>query len=231
MIVKHSQVTPEINSKLGWGRVETTRLSDAGALGLRRFVWNATTTLPKWRRARTRAPLLRTACRQKVLHDKPLPRVWRRFAASRPSPSGGHWPALTRRIAGLSLVAGRADPQERVQFGMLRSTRNDERPARSPSLEPRSRFFCLAPRLPFGIGMSMSTSSCSSSAVRSRSPRTTGITYLLAGDCACWPAGVANGHTVSNRSSSPCSYLIVGTRDRDQSGHYVHDPDVPVPAA
>ncbi len=50
------------------------------------------------------------------------------------------------------------------------------------------------------------------------------------GDSACWPAGVPNGHTVSNRSSVPCSYLIVGTRDRDQSGHYVSDPEIPGPA-
>lgn len=50
---------------------------------------------------------------------------------------------------------------------------------------------------------------------------------LMPGDSACWPAGVPNGHTVSNRSSAPCSYLIVGTRDRDPSGHYVADPDVP----
>ncbi|MEJ5999309.1 cupin domain-containing protein [Paucibacter soli] len=50
---------------------------------------------------------------------------------------------------------------------------------------------------------------------------------LVAGDAACWPAGVANGHTVSNRSDAPCSYLIVGTRGPDQSGHYVSDPDIP----
>jgi uncharacterized cupin superfamily protein len=42
------------------------------------------------------------------------------------------------------------------------------------------------------------------------------------GDAACWPAGVANAHHVLNRSSEPCSFLIVGTRP-----HYdiVHYPD------
>lgn len=51
---------------------------------------------------------------------------------------------------------------------------------------------------------------------------------LRPGDSACWPAGVPNGHTVANRSQAPCSYLIVGTRGRDQSGHYVSDADIPV---
>lgn len=50
---------------------------------------------------------------------------------------------------------------------------------------------------------------------------------LVTGDAACWPAGIANGHTVSNRSDAPCSYLIVGTRGLDQSGHYVADADNP----
>jgi uncharacterized cupin superfamily protein len=35
---------------------------------------------------------------------------------------------------------------------------------------------------------------------------------LEPGDSACWPAGEPTGHTVSNRSSAPCSFLIVGTR-------------------
>jgi uncharacterized cupin superfamily protein len=50
---------------------------------------------------------------------------------------------------------------------------------------------------------------------------------LRPGDSACWPAGIPNGHTVANRSQAPCSYLIVGTRGPDQSGHYVSDADVP----
>jgi uncharacterized cupin superfamily protein len=32
------------------------------------------------------------------------------------------------------------------------------------------------------------------------------------GDAACWPAGAANAHQVLNRSGSPCSFLVVGTR-------------------
>jgi uncharacterized cupin superfamily protein len=40
------------------------------------------------------------------------------------------------------------------------------------------------------------------------------------GDAACWPAGAANAHTVVNRSASPCSYLIVGTRVTHDVCHY-----------
>ena len=46
---------------------------------------------------------------------------------------------------------------------------------------------------------------------------------LVAGDAACWAAGVANAHTVANRSSSPCTYLIMGTRLTHDVSHY---PDV-----
>ena len=35
-----------------------------------------------------------------------------------------------------------------------------------------------------------------------------------------WPAGVPNAHHVSNRSSEPCSYLIVGTRVNQDVCHY-----------
>jgi len=35
---------------------------------------------------------------------------------------------------------------------------------------------------------------------------------LQPGDAACWPAGKPVAHTVANRSTVPCSYLIVGTR-------------------
>ena len=42
-------------------------------------------------------------------------------------------------------------------------------------------------------------------------------------DAACWPAGVANAHHVANRSAAPCSYLIVGTRVKDDVCHY---PDI-----
>ena len=46
---------------------------------------------------------------------------------------------------------------------------------------------------------------------------------LQPGDAACWPAGVANAHTVLNTSTEPCSYLIVGTRLSHDICHY---PDV-----
>ena len=48
---------------------------------------------------------------------------------------------------------------------------------------------------------------------------------LLPGDAACWPAGVPNGHTVSNRSSQPCTLLVVGCRLGDQQAVYVDDAD------
>lgn len=47
-----------------------------------------------------------------------------------------------------------------------------------------------------------------------------GAHTLGPGDAACWPAGVANAHCVENRSSAPCSYLIVGTRARRDVCHY-----------
>jgi uncharacterized cupin superfamily protein len=50
---------------------------------------------------------------------------------------------------------------------------------------------------------------------------------LQPGDCACWPAGVPNGHTVANRSARPCTVLVVGCRIGDDSGHYVDDADIP----
>jgi uncharacterized cupin superfamily protein len=43
---------------------------------------------------------------------------------------------------------------------------------------------------------------------------------LTSGDAACWPAGVANGHQVVNRSDAPCTYLIVGTRAASDRVHY-----------
>ena len=47
-----------------------------------------------------------------------------------------------------------------------------------------------------------------------------GAHALGPGDAACWPAGVANAHTVENRSSSPCTYVIVGTRVTHDVCHY-----------
>ena len=43
---------------------------------------------------------------------------------------------------------------------------------------------------------------------------------LLPSDAACWPAGKRVAHTVANRSTGPCSYLIVGTRVTHDACHY-----------
>jgi uncharacterized cupin superfamily protein len=43
---------------------------------------------------------------------------------------------------------------------------------------------------------------------------------LRPGDAACWPAGVANGHQVVNRSGGPCSYLIFGSGAVPDAIHY-----------
>jgi uncharacterized cupin superfamily protein len=43
---------------------------------------------------------------------------------------------------------------------------------------------------------------------------------LRPGDATCWPAGVANGHHVINRSTQPCTYLVVGTRAPSDRVHY-----------
>ena len=43
------------------------------------------------------------------------------------------------------------------------------------------------------------------------------------GDAAAWPAAMANGHQVVNRSDAPCSFLIVGTR---QTQDVIHYPDL-----
>jgi uncharacterized cupin superfamily protein len=50
-----------------------------------------------------------------------------------------------------------------------------------------------------------------------------GAHVLKVGDAACWPAGVANAHHVVNRSDSPCSYVIVGTRVTHDVCHYPDD--------
>ncbi|MDG0835271.1 cupin domain-containing protein [Roseateles saccharophilus] len=128
MIVRRHQVPTEVNSKPGWGRVETARVSDAGALT--QFGASVQVLLP--------------GAKASIRH-------WHEHV----------------------------DEFLFVVSGEVTVTEND-------------------------------------------GPHT-----LMPGDSACWPAGVANGHTVSNRSNAPCSYLIVGTRGKDQSGHYVSDPDVP----
>ena len=52
-------------------------------------------------------------------------------------------------------------------------------------------------------------------------------TPLHPGDCAAFPAGVANGHTLENRTSAPASFLVVGTRTETEVGHYPdHDMKV-----
>ena len=43
---------------------------------------------------------------------------------------------------------------------------------------------------------------------------------LRPGDAACWAAGSPIAHHVSNQSSEPCSYLIVGTRVAQDICHY-----------
>lgn len=49
-----------------------------------------------------------------------------------------------------------------------------------------------------------------------------GTHLLRPGDAACWPAGTVNAHQVANRSTVPCTYLIVGTR---ASRDVIHYPD------
>jgi uncharacterized cupin superfamily protein len=50
-----------------------------------------------------------------------------------------------------------------------------------------------------------------------------GETVLRAGDCAAWKAGVRNGHHLINRSQQDASFLVVGTRDKEDWGEY---PDI-----
>lgn len=47
-----------------------------------------------------------------------------------------------------------------------------------------------------------------------------GAHTLYPGDSAVWPAGVSNAHHVSNQTSEPCTYLIVGTRLTQDVCHY-----------
>lgn len=49
-------------------------------------------------------------------------------------------------------------------------------------------------------------------------------TPLRPGDAACWPAGVAMGHRLDNRSDAPARYLVIGTRNARDIIHYTdHD--------
>lgn len=47
---------------------------------------------------------------------------------------------------------------------------------------------------------------------------------LRAADAACWPAGLAVGHRLDNRSDAPARYLVIGTRSHRDTVHYTdHD--------
>ena len=46
---------------------------------------------------------------------------------------------------------------------------------------------------------------------------------LAPGDCACWPAGVANAHCLRNDTDTPATLFIAGTRLAEDAAHY---PDI-----
>ncbi|MGR3434128.1 MAG: cupin domain-containing protein [Shimia sp.] len=59
-----------------------------------------------------------------------------------------------------------------------------------------------------------------------------GPTRLAPGDVAVFPAGVADGHHVVNRSEAPVRFLVVGTQTPTEVGHYPdHDLQVRFEAA
>lgn len=43
-----------------------------------------------------------------------------------------------------------------------------------------------------------------------------GDTPMRPGDCAAWKAGVPDGHRFVNRSGAPASFLVVGSKARDE---------------
>lgn len=45
-------------------------------------------------------------------------------------------------------------------------------------------------------------------------------TPLREGEAAAWPAGLAIGHCLENRSPAPARYLVIGTRNRADRYHY-----------
>ncbi|MDJ0827235.1 MAG: cupin domain-containing protein [Rhodobacter sp.] len=47
-----------------------------------------------------------------------------------------------------------------------------------------------------------------------------GETVMRPGDCAAFPAGVANGHHFVNRSDIEARFLVIGTRTDHEIGHY-----------
>jgi uncharacterized cupin superfamily protein len=50
-----------------------------------------------------------------------------------------------------------------------------------------------------------------------------GEQVLRAGDCAGYPAGMADGHHLINRSDAPARYLEVGNREPADKAHYPDD--------
>jgi uncharacterized cupin superfamily protein len=47
-----------------------------------------------------------------------------------------------------------------------------------------------------------------------------GETVMRPGDCAAFPAGAADGHHFLNRTGADASFLVVGTKARDEVAHY-----------
>ena len=50
-----------------------------------------------------------------------------------------------------------------------------------------------------------------------------GETIVRPGDCIAWPANVANGHCLVNRSQAVARFLVVGTKAKTERAHY---PDI-----
>ena len=47
-----------------------------------------------------------------------------------------------------------------------------------------------------------------------------GETLMRPGDCAAFPAGTGNGHHFINRTDDPASFLVVGTKARQETAVY-----------
>ena len=47
-----------------------------------------------------------------------------------------------------------------------------------------------------------------------------GATIMRAGDVAAWPAGVANGHHLVNRTNTDCVFIAIGSGDKNGGGEY-----------
>ena len=47
-----------------------------------------------------------------------------------------------------------------------------------------------------------------------------GATIMRAGDVAAWPAGVANGHHLVNRTDTDCVFIAIGSGDKNGGGEY-----------